>query len=230
MRTEKAILPNAVAAARIPRVVSGEHQPIAVPDRQVDRFGEPVADPITDHDAVHHGFDLVRLMFDQGGRVFHVHHLAVDPGAKESGLADRCQDVAVLSLLPEGHGRQDHHPRTLGQRKQVLDDLFRRLLADRLPATVATRLAQPGEEQAEIIVNLGHRGDGAPRVVVSRPPVDANRGLQSLDQVHVRPFHLMEELPGVYRKTFDVLPLPLGIEGVQCQGTLAGTARPGNDH
>ena len=96
--------------------------------------------------------------------------------------------------------------------------------------TVAARLAQPGVEQPQVIVDLGDRGHRAPRVVAAGPLVDRDRRLQALDQIDVGPFELMEELPGVDREAFDILPLPFGIEGVEGQRALARAAGAGDDH
>ena len=40
----------------------------------------------------------------------------------------------------------------------------------------------------------------------------------------------MEELPGIDREAFDVLPLPLGVDRVEGQGTLARAAGARDDH
>ena len=60
--------------------------------------------------------------------------------------------------------------------------------------------------------------------------IDRNRRLQALDQIDVGPFELMEELAGVDREAFDILPLPFGIEGVEGQRTLAGAAHARKHH
>ena len=39
----------------------------------------------------------------------------------------------------------------------------------------------------------------------------------------------MQELPGVDREAFDVLPLPLGKQRVESQRTFARSARAGDD-
>ena len=55
-------------------------------------------------------------------------------------------------------------------------------------------------------------------------------GLKPLDALDVRLVHLLEKLPGIGGEAFDVTPLPLGIDGVEGQGTLAGTGDPGDHH
>ena len=166
----------------------------------------------------------------RAGGLVHVDHLAVDPGAEEAQLADRLEHVVVLALSPADQRREDHHPRAGAQFQQGVENLLGRLLADRLAALVAARLAQPGEQQPQIVVDFGDRGHGAAGIVAAGPLVDRDRRLKALDQIDVGPFQLMQELPGVGREAFDVLPLPLGIERVEGQRALARPAGPGDHH
>ena len=96
------------------------------------------------------------------------------------------------------------------QCQQIGDDLLGRLLPDRRAALVAMGLAQPGHQQPQVVVDLGDRGHRAARVLAAGPLVDRDRRLQALDQVDVGPLHLVQELPGVNRQAFDILPLPFG--------------------
>ena len=65
-------------------------------------------------------------------------------------------------------------------------------------------------------------------LLAAGPLVDRDRRLQALDQVDVGPLQLVEELPGVDREAFDILPLPLGIERVEGQRALARAAGAGD--
>ena len=140
------------------------------------------------------------------------------------------EHVLVLPLPSADQRREDHHPRAGAQFHQGVEDLLGGLLADRLAALVAPRLAQPGEQQPQIIVDFRDRGHGAAGIVAAGPLVDRDRRLEALDQIDVGPLELVEELAGVGRKAFDVLPLAFGIEGVEGQRTLARSARPGDDN
>ena len=99
-----------------------------------------------------------------------------------------------------------------------------RLPGDRLAADRAVRAAGAGEEQAEVVVDLGDGADRRPRVAVGRLLVDRDRRRQALDEVDVGLVHLPEELPGVGRQRLDVAALALGEDRVEGQ---AGLARPG---
>ncbi len=61
------------------------------------------------------------------------------------------------------------------------------------------------------------------------PLIDGHRRLKSSNTVDVRPGQLVQKLPGIDRKRFDVLPLTFGENGVKSERTFAATARPGDD-
>ena len=84
--------------------------------------------------------------------------------------------------------------------------------------------AEPGEEQTQVVVDLGERPDRAPRAGLARLLVDRHGRRQALDQVHVRPLELVEELAGIAREALDVPPLPLGEDRVEGQRALPRAA------
>ncbi|MBV8558194.1 MAG: MGMT family protein [Planctomycetaceae bacterium] len=81
-------------------------------------------------------------------------------------------------------------------------------------------LADPGEEDAEVVVDLGDRPDGAPGVPPAGLLLDRDRGAEPVKPVDLGLGHLAEELAGVAREALDVAPLPLGIECVEGQRAL----------
>ena len=91
------------------------------------------------------------------------------------------------------------------------------------------RLAQPRHENPQVVVNLGHRADGAPRRVAGVLLLDGDRRRKALDVIDLRLLHLADELPGVGAEAFDVAPLALGIDRVHGQRGLARAARPAAD-
>ena len=188
---------------------------------KANRFGKPRLDALADHDAIDDGFDRMSLPRRKLRRLVDFQQFAVDPRPDEPSLADFLKRLAVLPLSAADNRCKDHYPsaRWLGQNR--FDDLLRRLRADRHAALMAARFAKPREKQPQIVVDLGDRGDRAARVVAAGPLIDGDRRLQALDEIDVRPFELVEELPGVGREAFDILPLPLGEDRVECQRTLA---------
>ena len=83
------------------------------------------------------------------------------------------------------------------------------------------------EQHAQVVVDLGDRADGRPRVAVGRLLVDRHRRRQALDEVDVGLVHLPEELPGVRRQRLDVAALALGEDRVEGQARLARPGQPG---
>ena len=98
--------------------------------------------------------------------------------------------------LPLERGQQVQL-RPLGQRQDLLDDLVGRLRADRDLAGRAVRLAEPGVEDAQVVVDLGDGADGRARALAGRLLLDADGRRQAADVLDLRLLHLAEELAGV---------------------------------
>ena len=91
------------------------------------------------------------------------------------------------------------------------------------------RLAEPGEEDAQVVVDLGDRADGRARALARRLLLDADGRREAGDLLDLRLLQGGEELAGVAGEALDVPPLPLGIERVDRQRALARAARPAAD-
>src|SRR5690606_18826636 len=93
----------------------------------------------------------------------------------------------------------------------------------------AARAADAGEQQAQVVVDLGDGADGRARIVRGGLLFDRDGRAQALDVVHVRLLHHAEELPGIGRQRLDVAALALGVDGVEGQRGLAGAGQAGDD-
>ena len=204
-----------------------QHRPLAVRKRQPRRFGQPRVDASSDDDAIHDGFDAMVFARRQIAHLVDVQHFAVNPHAHEV-FAHRGQDVLVLAFAAANQGGHDHQLGAFGQRQQIFDDLLGRLLADGGAALVTGCFAQTREQQPQVIVHFGDRGHGAARILAAGPLIDGNGGLESVDQIDVGAFHLVQELAGIDRQAFDILPLPFGEQGVESQRAFARSAGSGN--
>ena len=127
---------------------------------------------------------------------------------------DRRQHVDALVV------RREHHQ---------VDDALERLRGDLAAAVVAVRHADVGEEQPQVVVDLGDGADRRARVRAGGLLLDGDGRRQAVDQVDVRLLHLLEELAGVGRQRLDVAPLPLGVDGVEGERRLAGARQAGDD-
>ena len=105
------------------------------------------------------------LLLEQAQVPVHLH-----PG--EALGAQVGQQVLVLPLAPPYDGRQDHEPRPLGERHNVVDDLLGRLAGDRRAALVAVRPTHARPQQAQVVVDLGDRADRRTGVARRRLLVD----------------------------------------------------------
>ena len=110
-----------------------------------------------------------------------------------------------------------------------LQDLLGRLGRDDPAAARAVGRPDPGEEEAEEVVDLGDRANGRARVGRDRLLVDGDRRRDALDGLDLGFLHLVDELAGVGREALDVAALALGEDGVEGEGRLPGAGRAG-DH
>jgi hypothetical protein len=83
------------------------------------------------------------------------------------------------------------------------------------------RFADPGVEEPEVVVDLGHRADSRARVARRRFLVDGDGRGEPLYEVDVGLVHLAQELAGVGREGLHVAALALGVDGVEGEGGLA---------
>ena len=86
-----------------------------------------------------------------------------------------------------------------------------------LIAIRAVRSAQPGHQDSQIIVNLGHRTDGRARRRAQVFLFDGDRWRKSLDVFDARFLQLIDELSRVGTETLDIATLAFGINRVHRQ-------------
>ena len=189
--------------------------PLGVAQRRLEGFGQALTHVVAHLEAIDHDIDGVLLRLGQLGYGVDFINRAVDPHAGETLGAQFGKEVELLALAVGDHRRQDHQPGFGRQGEHGIDHLRHRLRLERLVVLRAVRRAGAGEQQAQVIVDLGDGADGRARVVRGRLLLDGNRRRQALDQVDVGLLHQLQKLPGVGRQRFDVAPLTLCIQGVE---------------
>ena len=200
-------------------------------ERGLQRIGEPPLEALAEHQPIDDDFDLVLLVPRQPlvalQELVDLHRLAVDAGAHVA-LAGEILEQRVVLALAAADDRGEHlEAGALRQLQDAVDDLLRGL-ALQLGAVVRAVLdADPGVQQAEVVVDLGDRADRRAGVLARRLLVDRDRRRQALDHVDVGLVHLSEELAGVGRQRLDVAPLTLGVDGVEGEARLARTRDAG---
>ena len=80
-----------------------------------------------------------------------------------------------------------------------------------------------------VVVDLRHGAHGRPGIAVGRLLVDGDGGGQALDVLHIRLFHLAQELSGVGGQGLHVAPLTFRIDGIKSEGRFARARQTGQD-
>jgi hypothetical protein len=101
--------------------------------------------------------------------------------------------------------------------------------AHALAGLPAKDLADAGEEEAQVVVDLGGGADGGARVAAAGALLDGDRGGEALDEVGVGLGELGEELARGGAEALDVAALALGEDGVEGEAALARAGGAGDD-
>ncbi len=205
-------------------------EPVGQPGRGLQAVAQAPAQVVPHDQPVHHDLDRVVELLVQRRHLVERVDDAVDRDPGEALAADLLEHVPVLALAVAHQGREDQEPGALRERQHLVGDLLHALAGDRPPADGAVRLADPGEQQPQVVVDLGDRRDRGARVAARGLLVDRDRRREALDVVDVRLVHLAEELAGVGREALDVAPLPLGVERVERQARLPAPREAGDHH
>ena len=196
---------------------------------RLERLGQALLHVRPHAQAVDHGLDGVLLVLVELRRVVEVRHDAVDPRADEAVRGQLVEDVQVLALAVRDDRRQQHDAAALGQRQDLVHHLAHGLRVERRPVRGTARFTDPGEQQAQVVVDLGDRAAGGARVVRRGLLFDGDRRRQTLDVVDVGLLHHREELAGVGGQGLDVPPLAFGVQRVEGEGGLAGPGQARDD-
>ena len=148
----------------------------------------------------------------------------------------RGEDNRLLDYLPDSHERGSDADAIDHSLAESIDTCFRQLrereavilrlyfgLDSPEPRTLeeigamlgATWRAGAGEQQAQVIVDLGDRADRGARIVRGGFLLDGDRRTQALDEIDIRLVHARQELPCVGRQRFDIATLALGVQGIE---------------
>jgi hypothetical protein len=198
----------------------GDRATVAVAQCRLVGFGEPLLHVGVHAQTVDDDFDRVFRVLGELGHRIDLADLAVDAHADEALGAELHEELELLALAIDDDRREDHELRILicvtpkGERR--VDHLRDRHRGEALLGMVGTiGIANARVQEPQVIMDLGDRAYRRARVVRRRLLLDRDRRRQTFDQVDVRLFHELQELPGVRRQRLDVTPLPFGIQRVE---------------
>src|SRR5262249_51337734 len=134
--------------------------PLAEVEGRLDRIGEPGAGGAADDRAVDHDLDLVLAAMGKGRGLVEIDGPAVHADAGEAGGPQLVPEGVVALAVPALDGGHDVDAGSLGEMQDFFDDLVGRLAADREVALGAIELAEAGEENSQVVVDLGDGADG----------------------------------------------------------------------
>jgi hypothetical protein len=143
--------------------------------------GQPLAEVVPLHQAVHHHGDVVLVLLVEHDLLLEPAQLPVDLHAGEALPPQLIEELRVFPFSPADHRRQHHELGALLERHHLVHDLLGGLCLDRTPAVVAVRVPHPGPQEAQVVVDLGDRAHGGARVARGGLLVDRDRGREPLD-------------------------------------------------
>ena len=127
------------------------------------------------------------------------------------------------------HVEADEQPGAFGQAAEMARDDLGGVAHDLLAALPAERAPDSGEQQPQVIVNLGGGADGRSGVSDAVLLANRNGGTDPFDAIDVGLLHPLEELPRIGGQRADVAALPFGVNRVEGERRLARSAHAGDD-
>ena len=201
-----------VVAPRVGGHAVGGHAAIAALQRQLDGFhGARMLDGFQTETVGHH-----------------LHHLALHMHPGEATGAQ-----PGLQFFRRGVGGQLHregqHPARvlLAQGHQLGEDGVAVVVRHGLGGVLVKQMRGTGEQELEVVVQLGHGADRRARTAHRVGLVDGDGGRYPFDLVDRRAVHAVEELARIGAEGFHITPLAFGVQGVEHQAGFARAAGAG---
>jgi single-strand DNA-binding protein len=164
------------------------------------------------------------------GQVVKLKGLAVDTKAHIALGLHVGKHVQKLAFFLARQRGQNHQAGVFGQGQRGIHHLTHSLTLQGQAVFGAMRGARAGKQQAQVVVDLGHRAHGGARVVAGGFLLDADGRRQALNHVHIRLVHHLQELSGVGAQALHIAALAFGIQRVKRQAGLARPAQSRNHH
>ena len=181
-------------------------------------------------DAVDHHVDIVFFGFLEFGQVVEFVRDTVDPEPHIPLRLQLGEQLDELAFALTRHRRQHHQSRVFGQRHHRIHHLAYGLGLQWQVVVRAIRRTGTREQQAQVVVDLGHRAHGRTRIVAGGLLLDRNGRAQTLDHVHIGLVHELQKLPRIGGQAFHVPALAFGVQGIERQAGFARPAQTRDNH
>ena len=181
-------------------------------------------------DAVYHHINVVLLGFLERGQFVKLKHLAIDAKAHIALGLHLGKQLYKLAFFLARHRGHDHQARAFGHGQHRVHHLAHGLRLQGLAVLGAVGCACAGKQQAQVVVDLGHRAHGGARVVAGGFLLDGDGRRQAFNQVHIGLVHQLQKLARVGGQAFYITALAFGIQRVKGQAGLARAAQARDHH
>ncbi len=160
--------------------------------------------------------------------LFHLGHTAVARGqARETFFLEIEQFFDLAVFLPADVG-QDQGRGAFLKGGQIIHYVLGRVAAHFPSGDRGIGFADPGEEQAQMVVDFGTGAHGRTGIAGAGLLLDGDGRRDARDQIDVGFAHAAQELAGERGEAFGEAALPFGEKGVESQRTLAAARQAGN--
>ena len=169
-----------------------------------------------------------RLTGTRGGRVLRASPFPNRRCSLSSSTSARLE-AAAPTTSTIGKIESEQQARAGRQLAELPRDDFRGFAHDFLAAVAAEGASDARVQQPHVVVDLGRRADGRPRIADAVLLADRDRRRDAVDAIDVRLLHPLEELARVRGQRLDIAPLPFGVDRVEGERRLARSADAGHD-
>ena len=153
-------------------ITIGQHVHVYIAMSQRSRLfnglGNTAQRVLANHDAVDHDLDIVLEFLIQIDWVIKRAHFTVDTHAAKALGAKVLKQFGVLAFSPAYHRCQHKRAAALPRRQDLVGNLVGRLALNDAAAFGTVRGAHTGEQQSQVVINLGYGAHRRARVLGCR--------------------------------------------------------------
>src|SRR5690606_11213216 len=150
--------------------------------------------------------------------------------ARKTLLLQHVQVLAHVAARRKMDRCEEEHSASLGKAEHTGHYIVDRVALHHFSAGGGDGAADAGEEQFQVIVDLGARAHGAPRIARHHLLLDRDRRAYADDPIDIGFLQPAEELACVAAEAFHVAALPFGVQRIEGQAALPAAAEAGDHH